>query len=547
MTSPIVSRIPSGINEVDQLWSGFYRGGTYLVYGRTADGRSVLPLMFASEGCRRNEKCLFVATDRPRSLVILSSLIDFDIKAANSNNLLKLVRFPTLSESRGISDDVRADTLAQLVTHVREFMPTRLVINDLSPFVQFESFDRFRSELVALLDQLDSLNITTIFALPEPANVHSERVVSFLKSQVVGSLHVQRQAGNASENYTLSLIPNVGHITKEYTIDWHLESVVDQRLKQDASQQPDVIAQPSPPTDVPIADTAPAATDSTGLTQESDDSADDAPDDIVEQWHASLPSVEPVLDLGEPRANEDDAHHGSTEKRGLPEEPDKESRDEEESSTSIDDEFDDTLHSDSRPKAASEQKNADEFGPSHDDASESGDEEYESQIISDLNRELIGLVQPFEIIGGKKKPLGAINPEIHRNKDSFVVAADFHFDTFEREETPFLLLGIRLDRTRDMIPRKFDFEFVAEITQQLLRSYDSMLIEEESEHLVILLAGAQQNGADAFFRRLRDRLLAEAPNQASHLMASVSAIIAVNGEGFKSTSDFLRYILASGD
>ena len=107
MSSPIVSRISSGITEIDRLWSGLYSGGTYLVYGRTADGRSILPLMFASEGCNRKETCLFIATDRPRSLIIHSSLIGFDIKDANKNNLLKLVRFPTLSESRGISDDAQ--------------------------------------------------------------------------------------------------------------------------------------------------------------------------------------------------------------------------------------------------------------------------------------------------------------------------------------------------------------------------------------------------------------------------------------------------------
>lgn len=515
MTSPIVSRIPSGINEVDQLWSGFYRGGTYLVYGRTADGRSILPLMFASEGCTRNEKCLFVATDRPRSLVILSSLIDFDIKAANSNNLLKLVRFPTLSESRGISDDVRADTLAQLVTHVREFMPTRLVVNDLSPFVQFESFDRFRTEMVALLDQLDALNVTTIFALPEPANVHSERVVTFLKSQVVGSLHVERRANKADESYTLSLIPNVGHITQEYTIDWHLENLVEGRRRSAAPSTIDILESNTPAT----------------TEQEEDRLPNDTPAnesvDIVEQWHASLPAVVPSIDLDEISPKPD-----TIDKQNLPEVPELEVTPS-------------PLHSSEKIEAEEATPHLPEQSETADTSEEAGSngDDYETQIISDLNRELIGLVQPFEIVSGEKRPAGAINPEIHRDRESFAVAADFHFDTYAREESPFLLIGIRLDKTRDMIPRKFDFEFVAEITEQLLRSYDSMLIDAEAEHLVILLAGAQQNGAEAFFRRLRDRLLAEAPNQATHLMQSVSAIVAVNGEGFKSTTDFLRYIL----
>ena len=564
MTSPIVSRIPSGINEIDQLWSGLYRGGTYLVYGRTADGRSLLPLMYAHEGCKRNEKCLLVATDRPRSLVIHSSLIGFDIKEANRNDLLKLVRFPTLSESRGISDDVRADTLAQLVELVKENLPTRLIINDLTPFVQFESFDRFRSEMVSLLDNLDDLNVTSVIALPEPANVHSERVVAYLKSQVVGSIHVQRNVNRDTESFTLSLIPNVGHITKEFTVDWQLEKVVDSNAdiqgagreivsssdagnytKQDLVDQPSTLKE-SKAASTP-ADSIDAAINESDSIEKSASDDESDPVDIVEQWHASLPRVDSLVaeySIDDKSLGDESIHEGD-EPSILKRVDDEEDEPAAKAPTSPEDvdiavgSEHDMTHPDILMPTSVD--SADESIANGDKSDDQVPDEYESQIISELNRELIGLVQPFEIVTPESRQ-GAINPEIHENPSSFASAADFYFDNYQRDAAPFLLIGIRLDRTKDMIPRKFDFEFVAEITQKLLRSYDALLIDSERQHLVILLADAEQKGAEAFFRRLRAKLLDEAPNQATHLMQSVSAIVAVNGEGFSSTDDFLKYI-----
>ena len=101
---------------------------------------------------------------------------------------------------------------------------------------------------------------------------------------------------------------------------------------------------------------------------------------------------------------------------------------------------------------------------------------------------------------------------------------------------------MRMDRSGDKAS-PFDFEFIIDLVAETLRAGDDMLINTANERLVVFLANAKPEEAQGFFARLKNRLRADAPQQADHLLHAVSAIVVPDGRPFQSADEFLSYAL----
>ncbi len=110
-------------------------------------------------------------------------------------------------------------------------------------------------------------------------------------------------------------------------------------------------------------------------------------------------------------------------------------------------------------------------------------------------------------------------------------------------DTPFLLVAMRMDRSEERTARPFDFEFILDLVSELLRDQDDMLVELDRERLIVLLADSRPEAAQQFFAQLKNRLRDEAPQQADHLLHSVSAIVVPDGRPFQNAEEFLTYAL----
>lgn len=218
----------SGIDVIDNAWGGLYRGGSYLVYGRAASGRGLLTLMFARTGAAFSEPTLFVSPDRQKDLMIQAASIGFNLREAHETGIVRLMRVPPLMNLQNMGDDGVSKALWDLVTLIRQHRPTRLIMNDFMPFVAFRSYDRFRNEFIQFLEQIDSLDTTTMLVMPEPANQQSARVIEFMASQMTGSVRIE--LGEDSPSTTkrrISLIPHIGHIKRQVVDYWDLEDLVE--------------------------------------------------------------------------------------------------------------------------------------------------------------------------------------------------------------------------------------------------------------------------------------------------------------------------------
>lgn len=400
--------VPSGVDPIDQEWGGLYRGGAYLVFGRAATGRGTLTLRYAQTGVQAGERCLFIASDRPKDLVIQAASIGFDLKQAQQDGHIRLMRIPPMLNPQGMGDDSVAKALWDLVTIIRKEKPDRLVINDFIPFVMFRSFDRFRMEFIRMLEQIDNLDTTVMCALPEPANQQSRRVIEFMAGQMTGSIHIEAADEEpTSTERRLTLIPHIGQIKRQVVRHWDLAEVVTGSAGQEMITE-EVVA-PAPPAQAP------------------------AP---------KFPHVAP--ETGKPARKE-------------------------------------------TPKP------------------ESAEEKYSDRL-------------------------------------AFRDRLQGYFLDREDEANPFLLLAMRMDRSSDA-SRPFDFEFIIDLVADSLRPQDDMLISAPNERLVVLLGNSKPEEAQGFFARLKNRLRAEAPQQADHLLHAVSAIVVPDGRPFQSADEFLSYAL----
>ena len=223
----LAALIPSGIDPIDREWGGLYRGGAYLVFGRAASGRGLLNLRYVMTGAERSERCLFIASDRPKDLMIQAASIGFDLKRAQKAGSVRMMRIPPMLNLQSMGDDAVAKALWDLVALVRREKPDRIVINDFMPFVMFRSFDRFRMEFVRMLEQFDSLESTAILALPEPANQQSRRVIEFMAGQMTGAMHIETADEDlGSTERKLTLIPHVGQIKRQTVSSWDLADLI---------------------------------------------------------------------------------------------------------------------------------------------------------------------------------------------------------------------------------------------------------------------------------------------------------------------------------
>ncbi|MEZ4700622.1 MAG: ATPase domain-containing protein [Rhodothermales bacterium] len=213
----------TGIDVVDASWGGMYQGGTYLCYGDAASGRGLLAMLFLQAGASADESCLFISPGRPQDWFIQADSVNFDLQGAYERGFVRLMWIPDVSGLQHLDDQTAARALGDLVTLIMQERPTRVVINDFMPFMQFRSFEGFRQAFLQTLEALSASDATIVLLLPEPINPVSGQIVDFVRNHVSGSIHLELDedaAGGASRR--LTLLPGIGHVHHERVEQWDL-------------------------------------------------------------------------------------------------------------------------------------------------------------------------------------------------------------------------------------------------------------------------------------------------------------------------------------
>lgn len=252
-------KIPSGIDAIDRAWGGLYEGGAYLVYGRVSNGRGLVSLLFSQIAAALGEKTLFVSSERSKDLVIQAASVGFDVRRAHRLGVFKLVRTDQLLRSQHAElpvAPVSADTpsgeptadhssdynfaVDRLISQVRSFGPRRLVISDVMSFSGNVSplSPEFRAAYNHFLEQLEPLGVTVFVMLPEPTSDVARRFTEFIMSRSTAAIFVGRdEQASDTDRYQITLIPQMGHVTRKATITWALADLVQKAERVESSYQ----------------------------------------------------------------------------------------------------------------------------------------------------------------------------------------------------------------------------------------------------------------------------------------------------------------------
>lgn len=567
-----------------------------MVYGRASSGRGLLTLMFIQTGVALKETSLFISPDRPKDLMIQAASIGFNLRQAHESGSVKLLRIPPLLNIQQMGDEGVAKALRDLVNIIRQERPHRLVINDFMPFVQFSRFERFRTEFIQMLEQIDSLDTTMLLIMPEPANQQSRRVIEFMSSQMTGSIHIEMIDDDAaSTKRRISLIPHIGHITKQVVDYWDLEDVVE--VQQDAnsalrmlpqgsvrstptssnlsrlmpqSSGPSRAGQPFQLRQQPRPNTAPPR--ALPLSRSSTPTRDVRPERAAPRPEPEVPpgyemvaqSRPPVDDLRRTEAQADTSRY-TTSGEDLPPillPPSQERRYDRETPTKgpaymqADDSGDVHLpglllnlpDDDSvvMPEGLTPHREAQERpapAPRQEAPRREARREAPPSMLPELSMppSMPSQAPMQERPAAARPSQPALAPASDRAR--FRDKLQRHFLERDVNQTPFSLVAMRLDPEKQHLLQGFSFARIAQMAQQALRPQDDLLHHAAQGRLIVLLAGSRAEEAQQFFARLTDELRKEVPQQAEQVLHAVSAIVVPDGRPFQNAEEFLTYVL----
>lgn len=227
MTSS-VRRIPSGFTFIDQNWGGIYRGGSYLLIGPRKSGRTLIGLQFALEAAKSNEVCLYFTLMRPKDLMIQAASLNFDIQTYMNQNLIIVVRVAAPNDVYEMynPDDYLVEYLNDIVTVVEQYHPTRIIFDELTPFVGFRNLEYLKDAFLHTLETIEDRDITSLFIISEPATEKAQSIVDGLSQYVTALISLKKDVQGKEDRYhggLVTITPNVGHTEGQFSSAYRIE------------------------------------------------------------------------------------------------------------------------------------------------------------------------------------------------------------------------------------------------------------------------------------------------------------------------------------
>jgi len=221
----------SGITFIDKKWGGLYKGGTYLLIGPRKSGRTLIALQYALECAKQKEVCLFFTSMRPKDLMIMAASIDFDLQYYMNKNLIIVVRVapPTELYENVNRDEFLVEYLNDIVTVVDQHRPNKIVLDELTQFIEFSNLDRLNQVFRQTTEIIEESDITSLYILGEPAAASSKALVETLTLSATGIITLNKQedvedkSKNGNEGGYITITPNIGHTEGKFTAKYFIE------------------------------------------------------------------------------------------------------------------------------------------------------------------------------------------------------------------------------------------------------------------------------------------------------------------------------------
>jgi len=207
LEKPVLSeRVSSGILALDNMLSGkgFFRGSSVLVSGTAGTGKTSIAAYFASETCKRGERCIYFAFEEsPQQIVRNMRSINVDLKPYIEQGLLKFhAARPTMY---GLEMH-----LVSLYKEIKRFKPAAVVLDPITNLVTVGSVSEVKSMLIRLIDFLQEEHITVMFTALTLNNTVAEQTDEGVSSLVDAWLAVRDIEYNGERNRGMYIMKSRG-------------------------------------------------------------------------------------------------------------------------------------------------------------------------------------------------------------------------------------------------------------------------------------------------------------------------------------------------
>jgi circadian clock protein KaiC len=186
-TKVFTQKMSTGTRGLDlMLRDGVYEGSTTLVAGASGTGKTTAALHFFAEGVKRNERCLYIATEEPTvQLTAYGEKFGWNMDEFLDKGSGKIVHLSP--------ESFNAEQQFQCMkTTLKDFKPSRFVIDCLSPFKTALPRERYAQQLRSLVSHLKADGVTSfVIALGEPASATTETGLSTLVDNIIFLRYVE--------------------------------------------------------------------------------------------------------------------------------------------------------------------------------------------------------------------------------------------------------------------------------------------------------------------------------------------------------------------
>jgi archaellum biogenesis ATPase FlaH len=222
-----IQLLASGISLVDSAWGGLYRGGTYMMIGAHKTGKTLLSLQYAKESANQKELCLYFTSKRPKDLIIQAASIDIDLQELMNQNRIIIVRVTPPTDITNVPDvdQYLAEYLNNIVTVVEQYQPSKIVFDELTPFVGFQSITFLQDTFLKTIEAIEDYGITSLFILGEPATHFAEQIIDALTTYGTGIIYLRNGVLTDKDYHggKMTIFPNIGHTQGKFTMDYVIE------------------------------------------------------------------------------------------------------------------------------------------------------------------------------------------------------------------------------------------------------------------------------------------------------------------------------------
>ena len=517
---------PSGLAAVDRQWGGLAAGRTYLLVGRAGAGRSALALQTVRAAADAGQRCLVISPRSPDDLVEVGHDVGLDLAAAHTAGTLRLLRIPKAADLAARGPEGLAKSYRDLVALVASDNPARVVIEDFTPLVQFDTFERFHDAFAGLVGALREQGVTLVIGLGDPANDASRRLLDVVEGLVDGTIRL-----GAGGDLVLGTPGRADYPSNDGA---SVEAEPPPAPEPPAAVAPTTPAPlPAPVAVPPPADPEPPVLAPDPTLSEPSSTAPASPDHST--TFAPGPTAAPESSFAPPFAPETSAPTVSPEPSAQAFAPEPPSASAPPPSASAEPPYTDVV-APPPPDPSLLAPSADAFG------NDAVDSLFAQGYLADSRGSALGAPPAAPAMPSLSAvppglpafaPLGGSAPD---PGIAFRAALDSAFAS--RGTAPFVVIALRMDPA---VPDAAHFDTVEAGLRSGLRPADRLLVDASRKRAAVVLPDSAPDAAQTLFGSLQAHLRATLGAEAERVLQSVAAVTVPDGQPFQTSAELVSY------